>query len=79
MFMEMNKTSEALDAYKETLQKHPNRFNSLYGAGVAAEKMGDMQMATAYFQQLLQVVGTVKSKRKEMEMARQFIKSTALR
>ena len=72
LFLEMNRPVKALEAYKVNLQKHPNRFNSLYGAGIAAEKKGDIQMATSYFQQLSKVVGTAKTNRKEMEKVRQF-------
>ncbi len=79
MLLEMNRPGEALEAYKANLQKHPNRFNSLYGAGIAAEKKGDIQTATSYFLQLSRVVGTVKSNRKEMEKVRQFTRLASVR
>ena len=72
MLLEMNKPGEALEEYKANLQKHPNRFNSLYGAGLAAEKKGDIQAATSFFQQLSKTVGTAKSNRKEMEKIKSY-------
>lgn len=51
----MGKTTEALEAYESDLKKHPNRFNSLYGAGLAAEKSGNNEKANTYYQQLLKI------------------------
>ena len=78
MLLEMNRPAEALQQYKSNLLTHPNTFNSLYGAGVAAEKQGDIKMANAYFQQLSTVVGSAKSNRKEMEKVRSYSKLLSL-
>jgi hypothetical protein len=56
------------------LQKHPNRFNALYGAGLAAEKTGNVEKAKTYFQQLQQVVGNAKSDRAEVNKSKQYLK-----
>jgi len=53
MLLEMNKPAEALDAYEADLRKNPNRFNGVYGAGIAAEKSGDKTKAKSYYRQLL--------------------------
>src|SRR4030095_8014846 len=66
MLLEMNKPEKALEAYKVNLKNRPNRFNSLYGAGLAAEKMGDSKTAKSYYQQLSSVVGNAKSDRIEL-------------
>ena len=42
MLMEMGKSADALAAYEACLATRPNRFNSLYGAGYAAEKTGSV-------------------------------------
>ena len=57
MLMELSKPNEALIAYEEDLRKHPNRFNALYGAGLAADRSGNSSKAISYFQQLLSIVG----------------------
>lgn len=74
MLLQMNKPKEALEAYESDLQKHPNRFNALYGAGLAAEKEGDNQKAKTYFKQLLQVVRNTKSNRTEVGISKQYLK-----
>jgi tetratricopeptide (TPR) repeat protein len=52
MLLEMGKAAKALEAYQMDLEKHPNRLNGLYGAGMAAEKSGDFEKAKIYYQQL---------------------------
>lgn len=74
MLLQMNKPDEALKAYEAELEKHPNRFNALYGAGTAAEKSGAIQKATTYFRQLIRVVGNAKSDRIEVSKSKAFLK-----
>jgi len=57
MLLLMNKPGEALVAYEAGLQKHPNRFNGLYGAGMAAEKAGKADLSRSYFKQLSVIAG----------------------
>ncbi len=52
LLLEMNKPKEALLQYELSLQKCPNRFNSLFGAGKSAELMGDYKKAKFYFTEL---------------------------
>ena len=70
MFMQMNKPAEALAAYEQSLVSRPTLFNSLYGAGYAAEKSGDSKNATLYYSHLLTVVGTTASSREQLDHAR---------
>jgi tetratricopeptide (TPR) repeat protein len=56
MLMEMKQWDKALIAYEEDLKKHPNRFNGLYGAALAAEKSRDNQKAEAFYKQLVSFV-----------------------
>jgi uncharacterized protein (DUF2225 family) len=49
----MNKPKEALKQYELTLEKNPNRRNSLYGAGKSAELIGDKEKTVFYFTLLL--------------------------
>jgi len=52
MLLEMNKPDQALIVYETDLEKHPNRLNGLYGAGVSASKSGNPEKAALYFKQL---------------------------
>jgi tetratricopeptide (TPR) repeat protein len=45
--------AEALAEYRAVLVLQPNRFNSVYGAGTAALRAGDMVTAKVYYTQLL--------------------------
>lgn len=74
MLLHLNKPIEALEAYEADLQKHPNRFNALYGAGTAAQKSGNIQKTKTYFQKLLNVMGNTNSNRPELALVKQFLK-----
>ena len=74
MFLELNKPKEALVAYEDNLKTHPNRFNGVYGAAIAAKQSGNLTQATFYFNQLLTLTENNDSKRPELEEAKAFIK-----
>ncbi|GAB3868986.1 hypothetical protein GCM10028824_15210 [Hymenobacter segetis] len=75
MLLQFNKPQEALMAYEANLRKHPNRFNGLCGAGLAASRAGDAAKATRYYQQLLRVANLAKSDRPEIAAAQQFLQA----
>jgi tetratricopeptide (TPR) repeat protein len=52
MLLEMGYKEKALTAYQEDLKLHPNRFNGLYGAGLASDRCGDKKNAAYYYRQL---------------------------
>jgi hypothetical protein len=74
MLLEMGYGEKALTAYQEDLVTHPNRFNGLYGAGLASEKCGDKKKAASYFQQLSDIC-SIQSTRPELTAARSFLNS----
>jgi tetratricopeptide (TPR) repeat protein len=74
MFLQMNRPKEALSAYEADLKKQPNRFNGLYGAGLAAEKMGDVVKAVYYYQQLVAIGNSKEASRPELEEVMLFLK-----
>ena len=43
LLLQMNRPGEALEAYELDLKRHPNRFNGLYGARLAAERAKNLQ------------------------------------
>lgn len=75
MLLQLNQNKEALLEYEVVLKKSPNRFNSLYNAGVAAQKVGDHSKAAAYFKLLLSMVGEENVERREVIEARSFLKT----
>jgi hypothetical protein len=74
MLLDMNKPAQALEAYVLDLKGHPNRFNGIYGAAVAAKNLSDQIKAAKYFEELLNLTDGVDSDRLELEEAREYLK-----
>ena len=74
MLMVVNQPAKALQAYEQNLKSHPKRFNGLYGAGLAAEKSGNLEKAKLYFTQLVETCKNVKKERIELTRAKEFLK-----
>jgi tetratricopeptide (TPR) repeat protein len=72
MLMQLGKYEEAFAAYEADEQKHPNRFNTLYGAAVAADRLNKKDKARQYYQQLVNV-SVVGSSREELKEARRWL------
>jgi tetratricopeptide (TPR) repeat protein len=53
----MKKPAEALATYNAALKYSPNRFDALYGAGLAAKANGDAATAQSYFAKLSAIAG----------------------
>lgn len=67
--------AESLVQYRTALKLSPNRFNSLYNAGRAAEAAGRVPEAVAFYQQLLKVTNDgAHTQRPEIIYARSFIR-----
>ncbi|CAN5202323.1 hypothetical protein BH20BAC1_BH20BAC1_16350 [soil metagenome] len=73
MMFQSGKFKNALQSYEAVLQKCPNRFNSLYGAGLTAEKLGDTKKAAFYFTQLSKMISETNVQRPEITHARNFL------
>ena len=73
LYLALNKPNEALRAYELNLEGHPNRFNGIYGAAKAAEKLNNKKLAGYYFDQLVKLTGTVNSSRPEISEAKNFL------
>jgi tetratricopeptide (TPR) repeat protein len=72
LYVELHDYDRALEAYKLDLQRHPNRFNGLYGAGYSAERAGKEDEAKRYFETLLEVADP-SSARTELKYAKTFV------
>jgi tetratricopeptide (TPR) repeat protein len=73
MLLQLKQNDKALQAYETVLQNNPNRFNSLYGAAVASQRMNDMKKAGSYYQQLV-AIANLRSERSELLDAMDFLK-----
>jgi hypothetical protein len=73
MLLQTKNNEDALKAYEAVLIKNPGRFNSLYGAGVAAEKCGNQGKAAFYFKQLI-TIAEGNTDRPEVIDAKSFLK-----
>jgi tetratricopeptide (TPR) repeat protein len=73
MLLALNLPQEALEAYEVNLLGHPNRFNGIYGAAIAAKKAGNTEKATRYFQQLIDLAKGIDSNRPELVEAKDYV------
>jgi tetratricopeptide (TPR) repeat protein len=69
MLLEMNRPAEALMEFEKSMKVDPNRFNGLYGAGKAAESLGQGEKERSYYAQLLKNCAATHSKRLELTHA----------
>jgi tetratricopeptide (TPR) repeat protein len=73
LLLERGMASEALAAYEAAMAKEPNRFLSLAGAAIAAERVGDTAKAKAYYEKLIAMTDNPNADRPELAAARQFL------
>jgi len=78
MFLELNKPQEALAAYEENLKGHPERFNGVYGAAIAAKQSKNDEKANMYFKLLLKLTEHSNSDRLEVQEAKGFIQQNTI-
>jgi hypothetical protein len=73
LLLDINRPQEALKEYQASLASYPNRFNGLYGAAQAAEKMGKADDAGKYYAELVKVCEGSGSDRPELTHAKQLL------
>jgi tetratricopeptide (TPR) repeat protein len=73
MLLELGRPMEALAEYQAALDRSPNRFNSLYGAGRAAESAGDSAVAAEYYETLIEVTANSDTDLERLQHARTFV------
>lgn len=73
MLLLLEKHREAITAYEASLEISPNRFNSLYGAGRAAELAGDSEKARSYYAKLVEISAEADNVRTEIKQAKSFL------
>jgi len=77
MLLEIGEAEKALSEYEAELKFSPDRFNSLYGAGRAAELSKQLNKASDYYQQILKATAGGNSTRRELVEAREFLSTVA--
>ncbi len=73
MLLAIDKPTEALVAYEFSLVGHPNRFNGVYGAAIAAKQIGNKEKARQYFEDLVILTKSSKKDRVEVEEAKAYL------
>lgn len=73
MLLHMGRYKDAQAEYEAALERSANRFNSLYGAGRAAELAGDKKEARVYYQKLFDLASHADTERPQLQHARRFI------
>ncbi len=76
LLLALSRPAEALEAYKTDLQFHPQRFNGVYGAAVAASRSGKPEVAKEYFGLLLKQAEAGSSQRPEIMEAKAFLRNS---
>ena len=79
MLLHMGRYKEAQAEYEATLERSANRFNSLYGAGRAAELAGDNKEDRTYNQKLFDLASQADTQRPRLQHARRFLDSNFAR
>ncbi|HEY0894999.1 MAG TPA: tetratricopeptide repeat protein [Sphingobacteriaceae bacterium] len=74
LLLQMDQPEKAFTAYEADLKKNPNRFNGLYGAGLAAERSGRREKARYYYRKLLDQAEPG-SGRRELTRARDYLEA----
>jgi hypothetical protein len=78
MLLELKRPNEALLQYATELKANPNRFDSLYGAGRAAELAGEKDEATRYYAGLLANCRGSNSERPELIHATESLRAAVI-
>ncbi|MBL9190219.1 MAG: tetratricopeptide repeat protein [Opitutaceae bacterium] len=73
MLIEAGRPADALAAFEAVLAASPNRLNTLYGAGLAAERAGNTEKARHYYEQLANVASEADAGISRVERARAFV------
>lgn len=77
MLLELGRPADALSEFVIVLKASPDRFNAVYGAGRAAQLVGDDTKTTEYFAQLVQLGREADTDRAELTEAKKFLSSSA--
>jgi tetratricopeptide (TPR) repeat protein len=77
MLLESGHADQAMAEYELALKNDPGRFDSLYGAAQAAEKLGRHDKANEYYSEIVKNCDGAKSQRAELKHAREVMEARA--
>ena len=78
MLLDMGRYREAQTEYETALNRSPNRFNSLYGAGLAAELGGNKSEAVLYYKKIVEITESIKTDREQLKRAKMFLSENGI-
>ena len=73
LLLELNRPTQALKVYEQTLATDPNRLRSVYGAAKAAASAGESATARTYYEQLVLLEGHADSEGPEVAEAKAYL------
>jgi tetratricopeptide (TPR) repeat protein len=73
MLLDMGRYQEAQVEYEAALKRSAKRFNSLYGAGRAAELSNNRNQAVWYYEKLVEITKGVNTDRKQLKHAKLYL------
>jgi tetratricopeptide repeat protein len=73
LLLELNQPKEALREFEGTLMAEPNRFRSLFGAALAAERSRDTDKARALYAKLVSLCDRADTQRPELQQAKAYL------
>jgi len=73
MLLDMGRYQEAQVEYEAALKRSAKRFNSLYGAGRAAELSNNRNQAVWYYEKLVEITKGVNTDRKQFKHAKLYL------
>lgn len=73
LLLESGNAKAALAEFQKALGQQPNRYRGLYGAGRAAEALGDRTAAAEYYGKVIELSKTAEGARPELARARAFV------
>lgn len=75
LLLELNRPADALQAYRTSLERAPNRARTIYGAAVAADRAGNRAAAKKYFEQFADLLAHADGDRPELIEAKRYLSS----
>ncbi len=73
MLFAMNESAQALKEFEVSLESARNRYRGFYGAAKAAQRSGDKQKATGYFEKLVELCSHTDADRPELAEAKKYL------
>jgi Tfp pilus assembly protein PilF len=73
LLLQAGQPAAALREFESALKENPNRYRGLYGAGRAAEAVGERGKAAAYYDKLVVLTSKADTARPEIAHARAFL------